>query len=98
MMKAAEEDYLKALHSLRTLIDEVRSDIDECQQDHPQYVTEQGWTEADYKFHSALQVSALNASFSLGRKVMGFLKVSPSHSQSKLVTGPVSLCHNQFKD
>ena len=60
MSHTPEQDYLTGLASLRSKITDIDSDLKRCMQTQPSFLTEQGWTEAEYKFTACLRVSQLH--------------------------------------
>lgn len=67
--EASERDYVNGLESIRKRIADIQSDLQECEQDFPAYVTEPGWTESVYRFTSCLEVSGLPLPYGFGLKV-----------------------------
>lgn len=54
----ADKDYLSGLQLLRSKIKEIEIEIQECEKKCASYASEDGWTEAEYKFTTCLEVSA----------------------------------------
>ncbi|KAF6033330.1 hypothetical protein EB796_008365 [Bugula neritina] len=53
-----EKEYLANIHSLRSKVLSVQTDIAECEKLYPVYTTEQGWTETEYQFTRCLEFLA----------------------------------------
>lgn len=56
MSHTPQQDYLNGLANLRSQLSTIDAEITKGCQIHPTYLTEDGWTESEYKFHTCLQV------------------------------------------
>lgn len=64
-----EKEYLANIHSLRSKVLSVQTDIAECEKLYPVYTTEQGWTETEYQFTRCLEVRIQAMAYLLDRRV-----------------------------
>ncbi|XP_067944571.1 chromosome partition protein Smc-like [Watersipora subatra] len=51
----ADKDYLVSLDILRGKLDDIQSEVADCERKYPAYASEEGWLEAEYKFNSCLE-------------------------------------------